>query len=111
MEQRDGGALSAEEAAAAALAAMDPFPDMSEEEVAALLEAYEKSGAALGPVPEDLKAGGQGRAGGRAGGGSKRWRAAAARGAAVRGRAARRGAQAWFRVETLLRAALAPPLI
>jgi hypothetical protein len=36
---------------------MDPFPDMSEEEVVALLQSYEKSGMALGPVPEDLRVG------------------------------------------------------
>ena len=44
-------------AAAAAMAAMDPFPDMSEAEVEELLAAYEKSGMGLGPIPEDLQVG------------------------------------------------------
>lgn len=52
-----GAAPAADMDAAAAIAAMDPFPDMSEEEVVALLQSYEKSGMALGPVPEDLRVG------------------------------------------------------
>jgi hypothetical protein len=43
------------DAAAARLAAMDPFPDLSEDEIVRLLEAYEKGGMGLGPVPEDLR--------------------------------------------------------
>lgn len=39
---------------AARLAALDPFPDVSEEELVAMLEAYERSAMSLGPVPEDL---------------------------------------------------------
>jgi len=45
---------AASDGAAARLAAMDPFPDLSEDEIVQLLEAYEKSGMGLGPVPEDL---------------------------------------------------------
>lgn len=43
------------DAAAEQLAAMDPFPDMSEEEILALLQRYESSGMGLGPVPENLE--------------------------------------------------------
>ena len=52
-QQQKGGVPTEEELAAAA-AMLDPFPDLSEEEVMQLLERYEKSGASLGPVPDDL---------------------------------------------------------
>lgn len=49
------GAGDSAEDAAARMAALDPFPDCTEEEIVAMLDAYERSGsAALGPVPEDL---------------------------------------------------------
>jgi hypothetical protein len=44
-----------DEAAAAMLAALDPFPDMTEAEVLALLDAYEKKGMPMGPIPEDIQ--------------------------------------------------------
>ncbi|GBF88596.1 pre-RNA processing protein [Raphidocelis subcapitata] len=50
----DGGGAGRDEAAAR-LAALDPFPDASEEELLAMLEACERSGALQGPVTEDLQ--------------------------------------------------------
>ena len=53
-----GGGGGDMDATAARVAAMDPFPDLSEEEIISMLEAYEKSGMGLGPVPENLEASG-----------------------------------------------------
>ncbi|GBF96758.1 hypothetical protein Rsub_09614 [Raphidocelis subcapitata] len=50
----DGGGAGRDEAAAR-LAALDPFPGASEEELLAMLEACERSGALQGPVTEDLQ--------------------------------------------------------